>query len=42
MIVVPDLDLTVAINGGDYGEGRKFFRWELELLPQYILAAAAR
>ena len=42
VIVVPDLDLTVAINGGDYGEGRKFFRWELELLPQYILAAAAR
>jgi len=40
VIVIPDLDMVVAMNGGDYGEGRKFFRWEIELLPQYILAAA--
>jgi len=40
VIVIPELDMVVAMNGGDYAEARKFFRWELELLPQYILAAA--
>ena len=40
VIVIPDFDMVVVMNGGDYGEARKFFRFELELLPQYILAAA--
>jgi CubicO group peptidase (beta-lactamase class C family) len=40
VIVIPDLDMVVVMNGGDYAEARKFFRFEIELLPQYILAAA--
>ena len=40
VIVIPELDMVVGMNGGDYAEARKFFRWELELLPEYILAAA--
>jgi hypothetical protein len=32
--------MVVVMNGGDYAEARKFFRFEIELLPQYILAAA--
>jgi hypothetical protein len=31
---------VVGMNRGDYADARKFFRWRLELLPQYILAAA--
>jgi len=41
VIVVPDLDLVVGITGGSYGEFDQWYRWELELLPQYILPAAA-
>jgi CubicO group peptidase (beta-lactamase class C family) len=40
IIVLPELDLVVAINGGSYGEFRKWYRWEIELLPQYIIPAA--
>ncbi len=39
VIVVPDLDLIVGINGGSYGEFNKWYRWELELVPQSILPA---
>jgi CubicO group peptidase (beta-lactamase class C family) len=39
VIVVPDLDLVVGINGGSYGEFNKWYRWELELVPQSILPA---
>jgi CubicO group peptidase (beta-lactamase class C family) len=39
VIVLPDLDMVVVFSGGNYGEARKFFRWESELLPQYIIPA---
>ncbi len=40
VIVIPDLDMVVGINGGSYGEAQKFFRWELEIVPQYLIPAA--
>lgn len=40
IIVIPALDMVVGFTGGDYAEGRKFYRWEIELLPQYLIAAA--
>jgi len=40
VIILPDLDMVVVFSGGNYGEARKFFRWESELLPQYIIPAA--
>ncbi len=39
VIVVPDLDLVIGMNGGSYGEFDKWYRWELELVPQFILPA---
>ena len=41
IIVIPDVDMLVGINGGSYGD----FRWhrrELDLLPQFIVPAATR
>jgi CubicO group peptidase (beta-lactamase class C family) len=40
VIVIPELDLVVGINGGSYGEFDKWYRWEFELVPQYIIPAA--
>jgi CubicO group peptidase (beta-lactamase class C family) len=40
VIVVPDLDMVVGITGGSYGEFDQWYRWELELVPQFILPAA--
>jgi CubicO group peptidase (beta-lactamase class C family) len=40
VVVIPELDLVVAFNGGSYGEFRNWYRWELELVPQYIIPAA--
>jgi CubicO group peptidase (beta-lactamase class C family) len=40
VLVFPELDMVVNYNGGAYGEGRKFVRWQVELVPQYIVAAA--
>ncbi len=39
VIILPELDMVVLFNGGNYGEARKYFRWELELVPQYIIPA---
>jgi CubicO group peptidase (beta-lactamase class C family) len=39
IIVIPDLDMVVSINGGSYGDFR-WYRWELDLLPQFIIPAA--
>ena len=41
VIVVPELDLVIGINGGSYGEFAKWYRWELELVPQFILPSAS-
>jgi CubicO group peptidase (beta-lactamase class C family) len=40
VMVIPELDLVVAFNGGSYGEFAKWYRWSLELVPQYIIPAA--
>lgn len=40
VMVVPDLDLVVGFNGGSYGEFGKWYRWGLQLVPQYIIPAA--
>jgi CubicO group peptidase (beta-lactamase class C family) len=41
VIVVPDLDLVVGITGGSYGEFDQWYRWELELVPQFIIPAVS-
>ncbi len=40
VLVLPDLDMVVGIAGGDYSERDKFFPWESQLVPQYIIPAA--
>jgi CubicO group peptidase (beta-lactamase class C family) len=40
VMVIPDLDLVVAFNGGSYGEFNKWYRWGFHLVPQYIIPAA--
>ena len=40
VIVIPDLDMVVGFNGGNYGEFSKWYRWGLQLVPQYIIPAA--
>jgi CubicO group peptidase (beta-lactamase class C family) len=40
VMVIPDLDLVVGVNGGSYGEFNKWYRWGLQLVPQYIIPAA--
>lgn len=42
VVVIPDLDLVVGINGGSYGEFTKWYRWGLQLVPQYIIAAVSQ
>lgn len=40
VLVLPELDMVVGITGGDYSERDKFFPWESELVPRYIVPAA--
>lgn len=40
VMVIPELDLVVAFNGGSYGEFTKWYRWGLQLVPRYIVPAA--
>jgi CubicO group peptidase (beta-lactamase class C family) len=40
VVVIPELDMVVGFNGGSYGEFPKWYRWELDLLPQYIIPSA--
>jgi CubicO group peptidase (beta-lactamase class C family) len=42
VMVIPDLDLVVGINGGSYGEFMKWYRWGLQLVPQYIIPAVSQ
>jgi CubicO group peptidase (beta-lactamase class C family) len=40
VMIIPDLDLVVGFNGRSYGEFTKWYRWGLELVPQYVIPAA--
>jgi CubicO group peptidase (beta-lactamase class C family) len=42
VMMIPDLDLVVSINGGSYGEFTKWYRWGLQLVPQYIIPALSQ
>ena len=42
VVVIPELDMVVAFNGGSYGEFTKWYRWSLELVPQYIIPAVGK
>lgn len=39
VMVIPELDLVVGFSGGSYGEFAKWYRWGLQLVPQYIIPA---
>jgi hypothetical protein len=38
---IPDLDLVVGFTGGAYGEFPKWYKWQSELVPQFIIPAVA-
>lgn len=40
VMVIPELDMVVGFNGSSYGEFTKWYRWGLQLIPQYIIPAA--
>jgi CubicO group peptidase (beta-lactamase class C family) len=42
VLVIPELDMVVSFNGGSYGEFTKWYRWPLELVPQYIIPAVGK
>jgi len=39
LIVVPEFELVVAFNGGNYGDFRTWIRWRDELMPEFIYDA---
>ena len=40
VMVIPDLDLVVGFTGGAYGEFAKWYKWQTELVPQFIIPSA--
>jgi len=40
VMVIPDLDLVVGFTGGAYGKFPKWYKWQTELVPQFIIPAA--
>jgi CubicO group peptidase (beta-lactamase class C family) len=40
VMVIPDLDLVVGINAGDY-RSRNWYAWMLDVIPKYFIPAAA-
>lgn len=40
VMVIPDLDMVVGFTGGAYGEFPKWFKWQSELVPQFIIPMA--
>lgn len=40
VMAIPDLDLVVGFTGGAYGEFTKWYKWQTELVPQFIIPAA--
>jgi CubicO group peptidase (beta-lactamase class C family) len=41
VMVIPDLDMVIAVNGGGYGNSN-WYRWGLEVLPTYLIPAGRR
>jgi CubicO group peptidase (beta-lactamase class C family) len=41
VMMIPDLDLVVGFTGGAYGEFAKWYKWQTELVPKFIIPAAA-
>jgi CubicO group peptidase (beta-lactamase class C family) len=42
VIVVPDLDLVVTFTGGNYNQGRVWWRWNDDLVPNVLIPAVDR
>jgi CubicO group peptidase (beta-lactamase class C family) len=42
VMVIPDLDLVVGFTGGAYGEFPKWYKWQTELVPQFIIPATVK
>ncbi len=42
ILVVPALDMVIGITGGAYGEFSQWYKWELELVPQFIIPSVKR
>ncbi|MDQ3743022.1 MAG: beta-lactamase family protein [Acidobacteriota bacterium] len=42
VIVIPELDLTVAFTAGNYGDFRTWSKFGSELVPQFVIPAALR
>lgn len=40
VIVIPALDMAMGMTGGAYGEFDQWYRWELQVLPEFIISAA--
>jgi len=38
-MVIPDLDMVVGFTGGAYGEFAKWYKWQTEVVPQFIIPA---
>ncbi len=41
VIVLPDLDMVVGVNGGSYRNADVWYRWGLEVIPRYLIPAGA-
>lgn len=40
VLVIPDLDMVVGFTGGAYGEFQKWYTWQTQLVPEYIIRSA--
>src|SRR5262249_41613451 len=41
VMVIPELNIVVAINAGSYGD-INWYRWGLDVLPRYLIPASAQ
>jgi len=42
ILVIPRLDMVVGFTGSAYGEFQKWYKWQTELLPRYIISAVQK
>jgi CubicO group peptidase (beta-lactamase class C family) len=40
VLVIPDLDMVIGFTGGAYGEFQKWYPWQTQLVPEYIIQSA--